>query len=555
MSGVFSLRRPMYAVVAALLIHTILAATLRAETFAIDTSSLEPQVGNLVEAALAEIQTDQNDAEAWGHLGMVLHVHGLHQRAVESYARAARLNPNSDPQGYRWFYLAALASSTADQALKLFDQAYLLESNDYSLCIAYADALTREGLRQRASLVYRQAHDLAPNRGYADLGLARLAFLEGDLGQARSLLMNAREASPRNSEIYQLLAQVLRQLGETNAAVDSRWRANSYGRRLRPKSDVVAGMQTLAVSVDALQERGALLLEQGDLSAARNVFERVMSLQMSMGGANAETYGDLADVALAEGAYDQARDQYSRGLVLRPDNAVLMTGLARAYSGLADAINAEKWLQAALAMDVKYAPAALSLGQLRLRQRRYLPAIARLEAALALDPRLYIAYGDLGRAYQSTGDAARAYWACERLQQLDPDNVPNLRTLSRLQIERGDLAGAVGSLRRIRESEPQDSNAAFDFAMLLATTAEPESADAAEALQIALGLYRSNRHCARCADLLGVANAANEHFAEATKFARRALDLAGDDSDLAELVARHMAGYAERKRVRHPLVQ
>ena len=71
-----------------------------------------------------------------------------------------------------------------------------------------------------------------------------------------------------------------------------------------------------------------------------------------------------------------------------------------------------------------------------------------------------------------------------------------------LQTGRGDLTGATNSLRRIHELQPQDRAVAFDLATLLATTAESGSADTAEAFEIAESLYRSNRRCAKCADLL-----------------------------------------------------
>jgi tetratricopeptide (TPR) repeat protein len=369
----------------------------RAEIVAIDTADLEPQVASLIEASIVAVQQDPKDAEVWGHLGMVLHAHGLHLNAGDSYVRAASLNP----QDYRWLYLAALASSAADEALEFFAKAYRLNPNDYSLCIAYGDALTRIAMTQQASRVYRRAQALEPDRGYAHLGLARLAFMQGDLEQARTLLTQAGEASPRNSEVHVLLAQVLYRLGAKDAAVRAESRAKSTGNRLRPKSEVVEAMQRLGVSVTALQDQGARLVEQSDFSGARAVFERVVALQT----------------------------------------------------------------------------------------------------------------------------------------------------------DRGDLTGAASSLRRIHELQPQGRAVAFDLATLLATTAKSGSAETAEALRIAESLYRSNRRCAKCADLLGIAYAANDRFQDASRLAQRARELAGEDADLAEAIDRHMAGYAEHKRVMHPLDQ
>ncbi|MCZ6618461.1 MAG: tetratricopeptide repeat protein [Gammaproteobacteria bacterium] len=521
------MRARFWIVVATLAFISVSGSSAPAGLVTVDTSALEPQVRSLIESSISGLREQQRNAEAWGHLGKVLHAHGLYEEAIESYAQAGRLNPKE----YRWFYLAALASSAAaaEGALELYRRAYELEPGDYSLCITYGDSLTRLGRLRPARQVYEQAQLVDSRRGYGELGLARLAFIEGNLNEARSRLMRAREVSPRNSEIHLLLAQVFHRLGEPEAAADSMWRARSHGSRLRPRSEVVAEMSTFAVSISARRERGALLMERGNLQAARDVFQGVLSEQLSRGSATDESYGDLANVVLAEGAYRQARDLYSRGLVLRSENVALMTGLAEAHVGLADDENGAKWLQAALAGNAKYAPAIVAMGQLRIRQRRYPSAIEYLEEALTLDPTLFVAHGDLGRVYEVMGDVARAYQARERLRKLDPLNVANLQELSRLQMQRGDTAGAIGSLRRVFDLKPNSNDAAFNLAMLLATTAETASADAVQALEIAERLYRLNRHSARHADLLGIANGANGRFAEATKLSRRALDLVGEN--------------------------
>ena len=82
--------------------------------------------------------------------------------------------------------------------------------------------------------------------------------------------------------------------------------------------------------------------------------------------------------------------------------------------------------------------------------------------------------------------------------------------------------------------------------MLLATTAAPGSEDAAQAQNLALRLYRLNRHSARHAHLLSIAYAANERYELATRVAERALQLADADSDLAATIKRHLARIRDR---------
>ena len=99
-----------------LLIGTVICSPARSEMIAIDTSAFEQAVRSLIEISIAQVQERQQDAEVWGHLGEVLHAHGLYVKAIESYAHAVRLNPKE----YRWFYLSGLARSAtaADKALE-----------------------------------------------------------------------------------------------------------------------------------------------------------------------------------------------------------------------------------------------------------------------------------------------------------------------------------------------------------------------------------------------------------------------------------------------------
>ena len=101
-----------------LLVGTVICSPARAEMITIDTSAFEQAVRSLIEISIAQVQERQQDAEAWGQLGEVLHAHGIYVEAIESYEHAVHLNPKE----YRWFYLAALASSgiAADQALEFF---------------------------------------------------------------------------------------------------------------------------------------------------------------------------------------------------------------------------------------------------------------------------------------------------------------------------------------------------------------------------------------------------------------------------------------------------
>jgi len=80
--------------------------------------------------------------------------------------------------------------------------------------------------------------------------------------------------------------------------------------------------------------------------------------------------------------------------------------------------------------------------------------------------------------------------------------------------------------------------------MLLATSIPVSEAAAAESLNLALELYRTRRHDAACADLLGIADAVNGRFGDAERAALRARELAKGDAALGAAVEDHLARYA-----------
>src|SRR5262249_30843390 len=69
-----------------------------------DLASAEPDVADAIEAARAPAAANPRSAAAWGHLGMVLHVHDYLPEAERCYAQAGKLD-SIDP---RWPYLEGL---------------------------------------------------------------------------------------------------------------------------------------------------------------------------------------------------------------------------------------------------------------------------------------------------------------------------------------------------------------------------------------------------------------------------------------------------------------
>ncbi|MEE2778447.1 MAG: tetratricopeptide repeat protein [Acidobacteriota bacterium] len=506
-------------------------------------ADMEPQVAARIATARAAVAESPAAGETWGELAMVLQAHELQNEAYEIYLEAMQ----RAPADYRWPYLAALTGRPPDAALELLAKAHARGPDDVSLTLNFAGALTRAGELNQARGVYMKARDTESSREHAQLGLARIMLLQGQVVDALELLEVSWLGTSLNADLYRLLAQARRLVGHAAGARRAAWRARSYGPGRRRVSDVVDQMRGHGVSVGALLDRGRRLSDRGEHQGARALFEAASRWDTS-----GEAEIDLGQVVLAQGRPREALAHFQAVLEQAPDNPDLQVGLADAWLQLGDETAAESALAAALGRRSDHPGARRALGRLRNRQERFQDAIEHLEMALATEPTRYLAYADLADAFSGLESFREALEARRKLAILAPDQLSNLKSLVRLEIGRDELGAATKTLRQIHERQPEELWSAFNLAMLLATSTPVSEADAVQSLNLALELYRARRHDAACADLLGAAYAVNGRFGDATRVALRARELAKGDAALSAAIEDHLAHYAQQQRVTVP---
>ena len=97
----------------------------------------------------------------------------------------------------------------------------------------------------------------------------------------------------------------------------------------------------------------------------------------------------------------------------------------------------------------------------------YRRAVERLEVALAVHPRYWRAWVNLGIARRSLGDAASARAALLRAMEIAPEQTSPLLHLALLQDAEGDFGGAAALLARARALQPEDAVLARHHAEVL----------------------------------------------------------------------------------------
>jgi YaiO family outer membrane protein len=202
-------------------------------------------------------------------------------------------------------------------------------------------ALMREHRFDEARRAFQKALSLAPNYHDARIGLARIAFFNGDLDAAEKELKEVRDRVPDNVEAKELAEQVgkARQAqaktpsaGEPAPSPAPRpQQASDAAERLlrQGTADYRAGWITRAVrnlsraaelqpdNSDIQVQLGSALLAQGRFADARRAFRKGLAL--------APTYHDarigLARMALAQGAFGEADRELKAVFKRSPDNA------------------------------------------------------------------------------------------------------------------------------------------------------------------------------------------------------------------------------------------
>jgi tetratricopeptide (TPR) repeat protein len=130
--------------------------------------------------------------------------------------------------------------------------------------------------------------------------------------------------------------------------------------------------------------------------------------------------------------------------------------LGRLYEEQGRPGEAGEHYQAALALNPRDFLACLNLGNLAARRRDWPAALRFYQQAAALEPRSDDAQSNLGGAWLSIRDFAQAEEHLDRALALNSQNLPALQNKTLLLARRGDLAAARELNRRLLELDPEN---------------------------------------------------------------------------------------------------
>lgn len=394
-------------------------------------------------------------------------VHVAEKRAVAEHVRpiAAGELARAEPALAAWLAKALGVARPAggDEPEAANDAAYQallagLDEEVNATLLRAGDPAAADAARVLAFQLYLAAMRADPTCLRAEdrlLVLSAESVERGDEERAARTLEELTEITPRSWRAHYMLAELLRQIGETNHAIV----ALEHAHALRPLRDVdvillaelyvaeaapgpaISHLRRLPETSEsygrAQELLGVLAIENGKLDAARAHLERAIT----RGVASARPH--LARALIASGRVDEARTALDDMLSSSADHAV--TAQARRLRLGLDRPDLEADLERA-------GRAALSTNPAPLDEVR-----SAFERVIAYDPGIWEAHFGLGLVGRKREDFNAAADAFRRALALFPDQPDVLHELGVALLASGSRVEALGLLDQAAALRPREA--------------------------------------------------------------------------------------------------
>jgi tetratricopeptide (TPR) repeat protein len=421
--------------------------------------------------ASTQAETDREQAAHHDQRGVALAQSGDLTAAIQQFQSALRLDPSFAEARYH-LALAYKRGGRTDDAISAYEEVLRLHPDIVEARYMLAECCAKRGdfegeLRLLAEVVARK-----PEFGEARYNYG-LALTKGNRGaEALEQLRAAAKLNPANPKIAMALGVAL---------------ADRDARQ----------------AVEVL--RGAVRLE----------------------AANAETHYNLALVLAANGGDDEAKQEFSAALSLKPNHLSARRGLAVTLMHQGKLELAAGELRRALEIAPEDAEAANNLGMVELRRKDTAAAIEALEQAVRWNPQLIKAHFNLAQAYQRASRVADARRESGRGAELTAEQRNRGRAMVLVEAaEQARKAGELAtSIARLREAVAADP--AFPAAHLRLGSALRESGgDADQTLAELRRVLQLDPECAEAHYQIGLTLERARREAAALDEFRIAVDMA-----------------------------
>ncbi len=194
----------------------------------------------------------------------------------------------------------------------------------------------------------------------------------------------------------------------------------SYNQPIDVKMEKAVAAQAAAPKEKApgieLVEAGNALRAQKDYAGAIAKYEAALAANPAL----AEVHGDIARIYSEQGKYDEALASYKKFVDVKPDNQEVKLEMAAILLQQKKVDEAKALLGAANLESITNPYTLYNLGVGFYNSQQAEEAIRYWEKAVSLDPKMTDAWLQLGFAYYSVSNTAKAKEALQKVIELEP---------------------------------------------------------------------------------------------------------------------------------------
>lgn len=337
-----------------------------------------------------------------------------------------------------------------DEALDAYRRALRMNARDIDTRVRIIQLLSRSGRIEDVISEYRDLVRAAPREPRFVVELAQLLMQVGRREEAMRLAAETSRRHGQDGEVHAALAELYTRWGEDELA--GREMATLVRIDPRDPGNLIA--------------LGEQQLDAGRADAALATWRRILTVDSDRGRAHATLAAVLAD----HDYLDEAEEHYRHAITADGTHVEWLRGLAnvlerprRGESGTdrqrRDGEAVTFWTRVLTASEDRAArrEARQRIVGIWNRRGELAERVRDWQRALAATPPDIDAGRFLAEAYlrRRPSDAEAAERTLERVTALEPGDVESLLALERVRMARGDLPGAIDTLRKLVEADPR----------------------------------------------------------------------------------------------------
>jgi tetratricopeptide (TPR) repeat protein len=384
--------------------------------------------------------------------------------AVNHIRRAIEFVPEKDRAAAELSLLASIyaGGSQADRgkAREMYDNALVRDPTNRQALLGLARLAMFDGETDKAVEYLQKAIAGAGDDPSILTQAALLHLMKNECAKAREVLQKVTDANISSMEAWSLTAAVVMrqidEIGDTGGDPEKKARKELLEAEL--ENNILPTMEKQAPSPNdhrLLTTRALVLMRKGgkdNIKSARDTLITVAQLRPEM----AVTSDMILNLDISMNDTEDAERQATERLLADASNPIANYVMGSLSLKKDDLAAAEKHLRVAVAAKNPSPLALNDYAELRRRQRRFDEAEAAARKAVKAAPGMYIVWDTLGSILLDAGKAFDEAEQCvEKAVELSKDadgrpaDVRMLITLARVQIRRGKLVSAKGTLRSV----------------------------------------------------------------------------------------------------------